>query len=1199
MNDFTSLLIGKKGNNNFSNKLIGLSRLKDYDKDGVPNIFDCKPKNRYKDSTLITGTVSPGGYVYSGAKSIYVGDQYSGQQVYIDEYGSIVKPEPEKLISGEISVEQGKEFVKDQTPKIVEIKPKLTKEEEQKRLSEIQKKTYETYLKTGVSESKAREMTINWLKSIYGQDYASGLTDLETIEINQIEPTYQEDVIRKAKVSKLPDILQQPKLETKEDYINYLKNQKTSIPSITKLTLPYQTRGTYFYNPERGYYIEPTITKKQEKPKLDIPKIISLPANYLSSLPTKENIYEEGEVFRLVPSSKKVKETVRYNEPSLTPIGRYQKETIVSESIGQYKLEETFNQKAKQLEDKYNKIILENTKDKSISQEEINKLINKYQNEFSKELNNEANKLYKKYKGEYDIREKERVNNLINQESKEKFWQRRAGDLIRAGLYEIPIYGQALLYSDIYSSGKDIVSGESTLFRSYQERPKETLKELGASSLVFGGVGFLSGGIKSSIRQQKITEAINLAELETSFSGKLKESSLKGFKLSEKENLQVIDLINKGYEVKKVEVNLKPKEGLESITPQVKGSYIESINTNTGEIKRFTLGEIKAELKGKKVGSKNIAEAKLKLDESGISGYSNIIDLSKKEPILGIGNIVYPKSKTTISKYFEETKITGKKTIREELNTLYHGTTTQSAEKIKAEGLKPASETGIYRGISEKPNVVFVTTNKEAAEGYARRSAIKEGSKPEVLSIQFTKGELKNIIEEQGIGRLGEIKLREIKPEKIYRESEIKPKLKEEEITSSSTLTSFISKEKYKGQKLLEDIETLEFLGIKGKPTYESTGISKTSLKKTKGLKVGDEIGLLYGEKYYESSGLGISKKIIEKEKPIKNNKPWDLGTVFFSKEKPIKAKSYKETSKQILEQPKPSYVGGEGGLLSMSKIGRTRFAGEVEVISQSFVSNLARDFSRPNIFNLSFLKSGLQNNYKEKEKVRFIQPYLSSFNLKSLNETSNVLKSKENQLIKQKESFSQISNLKSNELLSFNSNQQQKTSLKQEQSLKNELSFSRNLKQPSPGIFRFDFPMEFNNKLGEEYEREGKITKGNSYDSYAYIESTKPKKSYWLKLNKKPLTKSSAVSLSARFVDQNISAKGKIIKNKSKNPIEIKDNYYEQNKYKFREFQQRKGTRTKLPNSFIEKQKYRLDNLGERKTIQKEKKLSNTIFRL
>ena len=120
-----------------------------------------------------------------------------------------------------------------------------------------------------------------------------------------------------------------------------------------------------------------------------------------------------------------------------------------------------------------------------------------------------------------------------------------------------------------------------------------------------------------------------------------------------------------------------------------------------------------------------------------------------------------------------------------------------------------------------------------------------------------------------------------------------------------------------------------------------------------------------------------------------------------------------------------------------------------------------------------------------------------------------------------------------------------------------------------------------------------------DGYSAQYYVDATKQNpKPHWETINKKPLTKQSAVSLAARKVDETISARGRIVKLKNKvKPIDNRDNYFERNKYKFREFQQRKGVKTKTPNQIIELQKYRLDMAGERKKIKQERDLIRNSF--
>jgi len=142
----------------------------------------------------------------------------------------------------------------------------------------------------------------------------------------------------------------------------------------------------------------------------------------------------------------------------------------------------------------------------------------------------------------------------------------------------------------------------------------------------------------------------------------------------------------------------------------------------------------------------------------------------------------------------------------------------------------------------------------------------------------------------------------------------------------------------------------------------------------------------------------------------------------------------------------------------------------------------------------------------------------------------------------------------------------------------------------PSP-VINITYPEKIIFGLELPIERKAKIVEKEGYDAYAYIDATKKRKARWKKLNKEPLTKESALSESARYVDTTISARGKVMKSKSKKkPIDLRENYFEDNRQKFRTFRQKRGRRTELPNSFIERQKYRLDTRGETRRLQKEK---------
>lgn len=103
------------------------------------------------------------------------------------------------------------------------------------------------------------------------------------------------------------------------------------------------------------------------------------------------------------------------------------------------------------------------------------------------------------------------------------------------------------------------------------------------------------------------------------------------------------------------------------------------------------------------------------------------------------------------------------------------------------------------------------------------------------------------------------------------------------------------------------------------------------------------------------------------------------------------------------------------------------------------------------------------------------------------------------------------------------------------------------------------------------------------------------------LKVNlKRTLTKKSALSTSARVVDTSLSASGSIKKVASKNPpVDTKDNYFQNNRNKFRTFKIRKGKRIPLKNRFIELRGKRLDTPQEVNKIQAARRISQVRKKL
>lgn len=119
------------------------------------------------------------------------------------------------------------------------------------------------------------------------------------------------------------------------------------------------------------------------------------------------------------------------------------------------------------------------------------------------------------------------------------------------------------------------------------------------------------------------------------------------------------------------------------------------------------------------------------------------------------------------------------------------------------------------------------------------------------------------------------------------------------------------------------------------------------------------------------------------------------------------------------------------------------------------------------------------------------------------------------------------------------------------------------------------------------------------AYDAYIYIDATKGKKARYEKINNAPLNQMSALSAVAREVDQGIEARGKITPTKPKivngkkvipKALNTNDKYFQTFSYKFRNYSGK--ARKPLPTgTIIERQKYRLDNPNETKTIQTSRK--------
>jgi len=1069
-----SLLIGnKKSKNNFSSLLLGNKRLKDSDRDKIPDIFDCKPKDKKRDSYLSTR---------------------------VWNYPPITKPTKKLIISPEYQEILQLTFQEYMQQEYEKVKSKITQNINiyQEKIDQLNKniKNYENELSYATGKDwrdslrkdiqKANNIKKDYEQTIRGYQeglqgtqeevlnkYESGYTQKLADYYSNIEQEIQERYEQKKLLPKLPEKKVIPiityevpegyygistpqgvifekipsKPAKKQSLFDVIKPPETPFSKYIKPTyeieyepsdiqLPYQTRGT-----SSTIYTKPLLPKELPKGKLfeETISLIQYPGEFKEKL-FEDRPLEESTLYMHEPITRISKETLQYDKPKLTPYENYIKKLNEEKILENIKLESKIQ--------------------KVESQEELDRIVE----ESNKKLKDTNEQLFEEYR---------------KKESKEKFTGKVISGILTGALYTIPYYGKALFFSDIYTTAK-----ESPQIYSFAKKyPKEFLAE-STLGLTTGFIGAgVASGIKSSLKSIKIKQALSEAEIISRYKkGTLTESDIKAYNIDESLKVKSIDLLKSGYTVKEVKISLKPKEGLEKYTPKIEGRIIEITDQKKNVIDRMAGGKLTAKLEKKKLTQDILVKSYLEINEKigGVSGYTEILESirPKSKPLLGIeGYYTIPQRKGTLSKFYEESKITGLK--EERINRFILGETESELlgrkKVIKAELLKEVPEFELIKGTG-KP---------------------------------YSKGE-------------------------------------------------FFERQKLKNIKV--DIRTSPII---------------------------ENFGLVNIEKTFDTFGIGKIKRVkekIPKVRPMKSFKEKPLEIVKFEREKP--PKNLKGYQPQKLELIHPSYTGGEGGQVSQSL-----FYGKQFLIPSAWTSELSFA-GLPSRLSGGIIKgsiiSGMGNlsNLGTKE--------ISGLSLKNISLNKNLEISKEKTKLKDLTKTETIEVFKFENVL--RTEQLQKQELKQEQKLKQELKFAQPSKPPllsppllSP-ILNFFFPEEtFRIGFPEEKKQKELIKQG--YDSYALIESTKPRKIYWKKLNKKPLTQKSALSLSAEYVDNSISAKGKIAKSKSKiEPIDTKEDYFGINKFKFRTFQQRKGVKTKLPNQFIEKRRYRLDKIGEVKKIQKER---------
>jgi len=454
--------------------------------------------------------------------------------------------------------------------------------------------------------------------------------------------------------------------------------------------------------------------------------------------------------------------------------------------------------------------------------------------------------------------------------------------------------------------------------------------------------------------------------------------------------------------------------------------------------------------------------------------------------------------------------------------------------------------------------------------------------------------------EHGGLFGYTEILSHEIKPQKIGVGLDIFPKpistltkLKEEsnivgfkksgisELSRIETKTGIVSAEKYRGEELLSPfgykegiIVTPKFKEIQAKPFGISDVIEINKLKKLNGsLDIKKSVALAKEEKEYQTLSFGKFKLI--EDKKLGNIREGQKGIpesfeteIISTSEKPyqkIKQKGLKEKYEPSrVYTSLPSQVTTLKTRLTQIVKPSFRFSEIFSSAKRSFVSNVQKykTESKPLIQPLSINKEDYILKFRTIEKQKSIEEQ----KLKSRQHEQPIQKIESTMTEKQKEIQKEIQPT----IPPFEFSQPQKPRNIPSQPIVPKTAKSQKLTTKKEKI--------------KEQQKESNI----SYIPQALLESTKPPRKRWINLSQKPLPRESALSSVARYIDVNISSQGRI-KPVRQQPAQIySDDYYEKNKFKFREYKIRKGVRiATTPTHIIEKRKYRLDYPSEVQQIQ------------
>jgi hypothetical protein len=316
-----------------------------------------------------------------------------------------------------------------------------------------------------------------------------------------------------------------------------------------------------------------------------------------------------------------------------------------------------------------------------------------------------------------------------------------------------------------------------------------------------------------------------------------------------------------------------------------------------------------------------------------------------------------------------------------------------------------------------------------------------------------------------------------------------------------------------------------------------------------------------------------------------------------FDKSKTATTSQLKTISKQI-QNLKARVVGTPGGIT-------LALAQKLETPTPKIIPGAVPFVTTPSVF---FGVPGRISLEQETELVTIVDGRLSfeqrfligqsdGINLKLKNFQSNITKLKQELKEKQRLKLPQSSILSTRTQLITRQRQvqnlkqvqkiAQKLKLKQRQLLKRRVTTIRRPRVP-PGAFPL-IPTPL--LIGVEPKK--KVVKKIPSKKLGYHSFAK-QKGRFIKLSKRPLTKSKALDLSAFFVDKSLSATGRIrrAKKPAKKPlIKIPDKYFKKTAKKYRLFKIKKGKKVPLVNEFIELRKFRLDTKRETQTIQQLRK--------